>query len=165
MNIENLISSNTVGLLYMPADYEIPRKGLFALWRRNLVAGAEIRNRDYMKELFKCKFPGCQIVEVEPVDLPDDVLEQVENVVLLFVDSIGLDCSWMERAIATRWPQKRVLVLNGRRRFFRLDTRMHRRLSFRRFLEKFRFMELALFLIFIVITPFLLFLDIIRDHR
>ena len=165
MNSERLIGPNTVGLLYLPPDYEVPRKGIFAIWRRHVVANAQVRKRDYMKDLFARHFPGCQILEVQPKQLPDDVLGRVENIVLLYADPNGMDCGWIERAIANRWPEKRVLVLNGRNRFFRLDSRMHKRLSLRRFLETFRIAEIALALAFIAVTPFLLFFDILRGRR
>jgi len=155
----------TVGLLYVPSDYVVPRKGLLALWRRHLVASAGVRTGDYMRALFTDRFHGSALVEVTDGEIPVDVLVQAQAIVLLYPDAIGMDFGWIERTLARRWPSKHVFALNGRRRLFRLDREMRRRLAVRRFLEASRLPELAVFLVFAAATPFLTLFDILRGHR
>jgi hypothetical protein len=163
--IESLIGPNTVGLLYIPSDYAEPRAGLLAVWRRHLVANAEVRSREYMEALFTASFPKGGLVEVVNGQIPTDRLEGADTIVLLFPDSIGIDFGKIERAIYSRWPSKRVLALNGRRRLFRLDPEMRRRLALRHFLETYRLPELAFLVIFVLVTPFLVLLDLLRGRR
>lgn len=130
METETLIGTSTAGLLFVPTDYVTPRASLLGLWRRHLIANAAVRGRDYMEALFKSHFPHCRLLEVAHGRIPHGDLQGVDNIVLLFPDSIGADFGWIERTLAARWPLKRVLVLNGRRRLFRLDPAMRRRLVY-----------------------------------
>src|SRR5262245_12670114 len=120
MELEALIGSNTVGLLYFPPDYTVPRPGLAGAWRRHVLANAAVRDRAYMEALFRECCPHGALVEVASDDLPADV-ERADSVVLLYPDSIGIDFGGIERTLRSRWPGKRLLALNGRRRLFRLD--------------------------------------------
>src|SRR5688500_559258 len=99
---------------------------MLALWRRHLVANAAVRDRDYMIALFHSHFPDCRVFEAASGTIPYAELDTVDNIVLLFPDSIGARFGWIERSLINRWPSKRVLVLNGRRRLFRLDAAMRR---------------------------------------
>ena len=163
--MEDLIGTKTAGVLHIPADYMTPRQGLLALWRRHLVTNAAMRNREYMKALFASHFPNGTLVETEAGAVPGDVLGRVDNIVLLYPDSIGMDYGDIERQVAARWPSKRVLALNGRRRFFRLDAHMLRRLRLRRFLEACRVPEIILAAALIVAAPVLAVAYLIRGER
>jgi len=165
MQLETLIGRNTLGILYFPADYAHPRKGLLALWRRHLLANAAVRDREYMLALFSSHFPNSRFVTMADEKIPAQEIESADNLVLLFPDSIGLDFGIIERSIASRWPAKRMFALNGRRRFFRLDAAMRRRLAVRRFLEKSRIPEAGFLVLFMVATPFLALIDLARGHR
>lgn len=165
MQLETLIGRDTLGILYFPADYGRPRKGLLALWRRHLLANAAVRDREYMLALFNSHFPNCRLVTMAAEKIPVQEIESVDNVVLLFPDSIGLDFGIIERSIGSRWPAKRMFALNGRRRFFRLDAAMRRRIAVRRFLEKSRIPEAGLLVVFMVATPFLALFDVARGRR
>src|SRR5687768_11080897 len=57
LETESLVGANTAGLLFIPADYVAPDRGMLALWRRHLVANAAVRDRDYMVALFHSHFP------------------------------------------------------------------------------------------------------------
>ncbi len=160
-----LAGSDTLGVLYMPSDYVVPRRGILALWRRHVVANANVRNREYMESLFRRCFPYGALVEVKNGAIPSDLIDASESIVLLFPDAIGLDFTKVERAINARWPSKRLLALNGRGRLFRLDRRTRRQLLLSRFLEQWRLPELAFFLLFVAITPFLLIFDLMRGQR
>src|SRR4051812_25413284 len=124
-DLESMIGGKGVGVLYAPGDYAVPKLGLRHLWRRHLVAHAAVRDRDYMEALFRRHFPHAPIIAADPQSLPG-AIETADHVVLLFPDAIGADFSPIERAVAGCAPTKPVLVLNGRRRFFRLDVRMRR---------------------------------------
>lgn len=165
MQLETLIGHSTLGILYFPEEYANPRKGILATWRRHLLANAAIRDRQYMLTLFNSHFPDCNSITITDKNLPAREIESAENLVLLFPDSIGLDFAAMERSIASRWPAKRLFALNGRRRFFRLDAPMRRRIALRRFLEKTRIPELCFFVAFVVATPFMALADLTRSRR
>src|SRR5215813_960024 len=160
----SLFGSRIVGLLHLRADYVQPRTGLLAVWRRHVVANAEVRPRDYMEALFTASFPGGSLVLVDE-ELPIDRLVEADTIVLLFPDSIGIDCRRLEREVCSRWPLKRILALNGRRRLFRLDNEMRRRLALRRFLEAYRLPEFGFLLIFVFVAPLLVLLDVFRGRR
>ena len=165
MKLEALIGPKTVGLLRNPTDYAVPRMGVFALWRRHLVANAGVRDREYMEALFKSQFPRGELIVLEDFVIPDARCAEADSIVLLYADCIGMDFGGIERNIISRWPLKRLLVLNGRRRLFRLDSEMRRRLALRRFLEATRLPEMAFLLVFLIATPVLLLVDTIRSHR
>ena len=162
--LETLIGGNTLGILHFPSDYEHPRKGFPALWRRHVLANAAVRDREYMLNLFGEHFPSGHVATVDD-EVPSNEIESVKNVVLLFPDSIGLDFRGIERSIGREWPDKRLFALNGRRRFFRLDDSMQRRLALRRFLEKSRITEALLVFGFAVATPVLALFDLMWGRR
>src|SRR5262245_25962066 len=165
MELESALGTATAGVLFFPADYFAPRHGLFALWRRHLVANASVRDRAYIEALFKSHFPNGVLVEATDGRVPGDALDRMDTIVLLFPDPIGMDFGAIERAVISRWPVKRLLALNGRRRLFRLDTRMRRRLGLRRFLASWRIPEFVFLLVFALTTPLLLLYDAIRGAR
>jgi hypothetical protein len=165
MSLDRLITGRTVGLLYAPADYSAPRPGLLGVWRRHLVANAGVRSCEYMEALFRDRFPHGEIVAVRDGRLPEDALATADAIVLLFPDPLGMDFGWIERGVAARWPEKRLLGLNGRRRFFPLDRFTRRRLGRRRLLAAFRLPEFAFFAMFVVVTPLLALVDLARGRR
>ena len=165
MKLEALIRGNTVGLLHIPKEYSSPPPGLRGLWRRHLIANAGVRDREYMMALFTSHFPNGTVVDIEDGRIPPEIGASADNIVLLFADAIGMDFGDIERNVARRWPSRRVLVLNGRRRFFDLDAPMRRKLALRRILEATRLPELAFFAVFLVATPVLLVIDALRGRR
>lgn len=162
---ESLIGGHTVGLLHFPDDYANPKSGLLARWRCHVIANAVVRDRGYMEGLFKTHFPHGELAELGQRGIPEAAIEKADTVVLLYPDPIGLDFSACERFLASRWPTKRILVLNGRRRLFRLDRERRRRLALRRMLALFRPLEAAFFVFFVTATPFLLLVDLLRRRR
>lgn len=69
-------------------------------------------------------------------------LERYDNVVFIYPDALGLGCGAAERAALSRHAS--VLVVNGRRRAFRLDGTLHGRLQWHRWLAHSRIVERAL---------------------
>lgn len=158
-------TGGTVGLLYIPDDYAVRTPGLAHAWRRHVTANAEVRDQAYMTALFSEHFAGAALSVVERGRVPEDLVEPAGTVVLLFADPIGMDAGWLERAIRTKWPAKRLLALNGRRRLFRLDQRAFRALRIRRLLAQLRVTEFALVLLMALLTPLLLLWDFARGRR
>ncbi len=77
---------------------------------------------------------------------PGDLAEQMrahDAVLLLHSDALGLGLGALERRLVGAFPAG-VFVLNGRRRLYRLDARMQRRLRRRRVLAETRIVEAAL---------------------
>jgi hypothetical protein len=163
--LDRLIGGKTVGLLYLPPDYAAPRMGWRAIWRRHIVANAAVRDREYMAALFQSRFPSGNLHIVENDHVPTEVLAAADTVVLLFPDAIGVDWQPIERQVHPCSTGKRLLMLNGRRRLLRLDSETRQRLARRRFLETWRLPEFAFLSIFVIVTPILAFLDLIRGRR
>jgi hypothetical protein len=118
-----------------------------------------------MEALFKSHFPHGELIVLKDAGLPELHVTAADSIVLLYPDSIGMDFGAIERSVISRWPLKRVLVLNGRRRLFRLEPQMRRRLALRRYLEAIRIPEVAFLLVFLIATPILLLLDMMRSRR
>ena len=165
MELESSLGAGTAGVLHFPPDYSAPRPGLFAAWRRHLIANAGVRDRDYMEALFRSHFPHGVLVAATDGPIPGDVLDRMDTIVLLYPDPIGMDFGAIEREVASRWPAKRLLALNGRRRLFRLDDGMRWKLALRRFLAAWRIPEILFFVVFVVVTPFLALYDTLRSAR
>lgn len=153
------------GLVYFPEHYVTPRSGLLRSWSRHLAGSAGIRTPEYMKALFTKTFPGGALTEVATGKVPDDFGTQARHIVLLYPDAIGMNFGWIERTLVRRLPSKSILVLNGRRRHFRLDRDMRRKLTVRRFLERFRIPEFAFLVLFVAVTPILILFDLLRGRR
>ena len=68
---------------------------------------------------------------------------EYDAVLLLHSDALGLGLGTLEHALDAAVPEK-VFVLNGRRRLYRLDTTMQRRLRRRRVLAETRIVESVL---------------------
>jgi hypothetical protein len=69
-------------------------------------------------------------------------LPQYDHVVLIYPDALGLGCDGAERAALSRHAS--VLIVNGRRRAFRLDRSLHGQLQLQRFLAHSRLVERVL---------------------
>jgi hypothetical protein len=69
-------------------------------------------------------------------------LPRYDHVVLVYADALGLGCDGAERAALSRHAS--VLIINGRRRAFRLDRSLHDQLQFRRRLAHSRIVERVL---------------------
>lgn len=118
------------------------------------------RTRQYMEKLLIDKFPGAKIYEVKPNELiPQSLIASSDQVVLLYPDAIGLGFRKIEKSLQlSRSPA----VLNGRKRCFNLDTKTKVRLYYRRFLARTMLPEMLFTLLFLVSTPVLLAIDLLR---
>lgn len=143
------------------------RTGSFLrLFRKAIWFKANPRDRDYMKALFSERFPEGQFIEIYDTDDCAPLVKQADTVVLLYPDSIGIGFFTVERSIRQALaPQSEVVVLNGRRRQFRLSGMHHRQLLLRRFLEKTMLGEMIIVLLFCIITPVFLATDLFAGRR
>ncbi|WP_156953304.1 hypothetical protein [Afifella pfennigii] len=85
------------------------------------------------------------------------------NVVLVWADALGLGCEAVDRVALERAPG--LFVLNGRRRAFRFDRRLARRLRLSRFLAHTRIVEKALALTVQPLSALLAALDARRSRH
>lgn len=85
-----------------------------------------------------------------------------DAIILCYRDALGLGCSAIERGALRQSPA--VFVLNGRRRLFRLDGAMRRRLAARRWLANSRAVELVLAAVVIPLAAMLALLDRVRNR-
>ena len=103
------------------------------------------KSREYMITLLNQKFPDAELVEVSQ-------LYSNDKIILLYPDSIGLGWKKIEANLMQKFQV--ITVLTGRKRLFDLNSTVHRRLLFRRFIE-------VTFLPEILFMPFLLFYGIL----
>ena len=84
------------------------------------------RTQEYMLALLQEKFPDAELIS-------KDNPYQLEQIVLLYPDAIGLGWGNLEKKYIRKF--KRVDVLNGRRQRFPLTAMVRNKLLFRRMLE------------------------------
>ena len=123
------------------------------------------RDRSYMKELAINKFGNnIEFIDFENLNIP--ILKNQDDIVLLWNDSIGRGWYKIEKIIFKL--NKRVTVLNGRRRLFKLPkskySKTYINILFLRFLEKFWIGEIIFAIGIILFTPYLIFKDIFRKR-
>lgn len=106
---------------------------------------ANPRSKEYMIQLLNNIFPDAQLIE----DIPKDINGQL---ILLYPDAIGLGCGRIEKIVNGRF--KDVIVLNGRKRSFILNTQTRFKLLLKRFLE-------VTFLPELIASPFLIVLCVV----
>ena len=106
------------------------------------------------------QLPGCRSVERADVILAtawqSGTLAQLaayDHVVLVYSDALGLGCGDAERT--ANGNHQSVLAINGRRRAFRLDRSMHRRLQVHRWLAHTRIVERGLAKVMVIMGAML----------
>ena len=148
--------------------YRIPGlAGLVRKMDRHVLYRRNPRGRDYMFSVASEKFPEfgpAALVSPDEIDGVD--WSSIAQIVFVWTDANGLGWSPVEKHIFRAANQgTRLVVLNGRRRIFDLTRREWRTLRRRRLLEKTFAMDLAATAAFLVVTPFLLVLDLARGKR
>jgi hypothetical protein len=97
------------------------------------------------------------------VDL-DALARGFDAVLLVHADALGLGLVAIERKLSAAAPG-RIFVLNGRRRFYRLDPRMQRLLRRRRVLAETRVVEAALGHVIPILGGFLALVDKLSSRK
>lgn len=132
----------------------------YALWYK-----ANPRTADYMRSLVLDRFPDAEWLETREHSDWTNRLCHADTVILLYPDSIGLGFGAVERSVfAHKRDWAAVVVLNGRRRKFRLNGATRFGLRLRRMLERSMLVELALLPVFVVVTPLLWAIDAARGR-
>ena len=135
-------------------------------FRRAIHSKANPRDELYMLALLDERWPQAMKVRVNGDDDWQLPIETADVVVLLYPDPIGLGFADLENEIyRIKKPWAEVRVLNGRRREFVLAPAVRRQLRRRRFLERWMVLEFAFIPFFLVVTPFMLLVDLMRGRR
>ncbi len=146
--------------LKRPPGRRLAAQYAYAVWYK-----ANPRSEDYMRALMAERFPGAEWVRSDDPGLKSRVAD-ADRVVLLYPDSIGLGFMPIERLVLShKSPLADVVVLNGRRREFRLNTATRLGLRLRRLLEWTMLPEMLMLPIFIIATPVLWTVDAVRGRR
>lgn len=123
------------------------------------------RNYEYMCKLAEEKISGhidifnCASTK----DLPQ--LSNYKEIILLWPDAIGhKGWSKIENFLFRNLSQQRVYILNGRRRFFLLDSKTRTHIFFRRLLNNLWLGEIFFTFCFIIISPVFLLIDLISGR-
>jgi hypothetical protein len=156
------MSKGTLGLFHMPwsGNYDAPQT-IVAVYRRSVWYKANPRTEEYMRDVFRRLWPDGEFVNIASDPQWLDRAQRASSVVLVYPDAIGLGFLKIESAIK-RTVRRPVTVLSGRQRQFLLDGRTRRQLYLRRFLERTMLLEAVAIILFLVATPFLLGIDLIR---
>ncbi len=123
-----------------------------------------------MREIAEQSFPefrGSNLVEIEADQrLPDMDLTAAKKIVMLWPDSNGTGWSEIERKLlAGNHSNQEMFVLNGRRRFFPFTRKSWKQFRVRRFLEKTLVAEFGLAIVFLLTSPALMLIDLVRGRR
>lgn len=136
-----------------PLRYFFSRLGLYLRQRRNP------RSAEYMKALCDHTF-GKDYTMLPAEDIASKSLTEAEDVVLLWPDGNGYGWGRTEKKVLRALPKEaRLHVLNGRRRYFRFGPTQRVGYMLRRAAERFWVGEMAMTLVFIFATPFLIAWD------
>jgi hypothetical protein len=132
----------------------------YAVWYK-----ANPRAAAYMRALQRERFPDAEWLDTSEHSDWIDRLSQADTVVLLYPDSIGLGFGSVERAVrAHKRDEAAVVVLNGRRRKFRLNAATRLGLRLRRILEWSMLLEVLALPVFVVVTLLLWTVDAVRGR-
>lgn len=137
-----------------------------ALYRYAVWYKANPRDADYLRALVAGRHPDAEWVEVGPEADWEARVAAADRVLLLYPDAIGLGFSRIEARLAGAVrPGCAIDVLNGRQREFHWDSAAKGALRRRRFLEWTMLPELLFLPAFLVATPILWTIDLLRGRR
>jgi len=124
------------------------------------------RSAEYMRALV-VERAGPDVVFVEAATIPSrEQLGESGKVFLLWDDAIGAGWGLADLKVMLRAPRSAtVTVLNGRRRSFALTPMSLAGTWARRFFEATFLGELAFTIVFMVVSPFIVGLDLVRGRR
>lgn len=146
-----------------PEEYKgVPLRhgNLLTLYNKMVWFKANPRNEDYMKLLFFKCCTGGDYVNVDKDPEWNKRVTSADQLILLYPDAIGLGFRQIEsQAFKFKQPWVSVHAINGRRRKFLLTRSTLWRLYLRRFLERWMIGEMMATLLFLILTPILIFLD------
>jgi hypothetical protein len=146
--------------LKRPARSKPVEQYRYAVWYK-----ANPRTAGYMRALQQERIPSADWVNTAAHSDWTDHIARADVVVLLYPDSIGLGFGPIERSVfAHKREWATVEVLNGRRRQFRLNAATRLGLRLRRVLEWSMLLELLFVPVFVIVTPVLWAIDVVRGR-
>lgn len=148
------------------AGYYAGSRNPIARYRKTIWYKARPRSREYMRELFLQRYPEGNLICLDETPGWLSFVSDAHLIVLLYADAIGLGFFDVERSLDGRTrPRAAVRVLNGRQREFILNRGTLWALRMRRLIERMMLGELAFFLFFSCVTPYLLASDLLRGRN
>ncbi len=157
-------------IFYQPHDYPSWLGKGFLRPAFNLLSKASNYKRNprderYMKDLVESVFLN-DYQWVEAKSLRSEILRKVEEIVMIWPDGNGYGWLWVEFRVFL-WTDKncKIMVLNGRRRYFQLTTQVWLAYWLRCFLERFWIGELIFSLIFVVVSPVMAGWDLLKGRK
>jgi hypothetical protein len=168
----------TLAILYFPDEYSI-RRGPLKRGFDKLGAASHVRrdprNRSYIETLVQERTKGntMQWLELprqwwqgESAQKLEEACGTAEEIWLLWPDGNGYGWSKVERSVwKSKRPKVKLVVLNGRRRFFELTPKIRRMYQLRRILERLWVGEVGFTLVLLLIAPFLVGWDFARGRQ
>ncbi len=158
-----------VSVFYSRWEEELQRpasmRDLFGLYKYAIWYKANPRDSEYMKALVAEKYPAADWVDASLVADWVGQIALADRILLLYPDAIGLGMISLElkvRRVKKNWTD--VVVLNGRRREFRLSSGAWFGLCLRRLFEWSMLPELIFLPLFVVVTPVLWVFDWARGR-
>jgi len=164
------LGARIVGVYWSPWDAWFPEgqpySSLRGKYRWHLMQSSGVRDEVYMRRAFADAYPSGLFVVVDRAGDWVGALAGASTAVLLYPDPIGYGFGRIEARLRTAVPPGCVLrALNGRRRDFELDSTSRRALTLRRMCKGLLLGELAFSTAFVLLTPFLVGLDLLRGRR
>lgn len=164
-------SERVAGIFSFPWPIDIAtsptnRRNPLQLYRKALWYKANPRPEAYMNALFRSRWPDGIFINA---DREKDWVERAakaDRIAVLYPDAIGQGFQKLEtRALACAKHRNNVVALNGRRREFPLDGKTLRQLRIRRLIEKTFLGEAMITPLFLIATPVLFVIDLLRGRR
>jgi hypothetical protein len=152
--------------IFIDSDHA-PYSPAFNLVNRRLQYRQNRRSWEYMRDLAASQFASFHESHVKrPGQLDQVNWAAADEVVFLWRDGNGLGWGPLERRVmSAAKPGTVTKVLNGRRRLFTLTPELRRSYLWRRAIEKSLLPDATLFAAFLVATPALLLVDLLRGKR
>jgi len=157
----------TIALFYSPWPAEgferPPRSQPLEQYRYAVWYKSNPRDAAYM---LRERYPDARWVDVRSAGDWQAAVARADRVVMVYPDAIGLGFGRIERQVAfRRQARATVEALNGRRRQFRLNAATRVGLRLRRAVEWSMLGEFLFLPVFVVVTPVLLAIDLLRGRR
>lgn len=154
--------TKTVGLYADPQFSGEDLSGLSGGYVQYIRTRIRPRDESYMKKLFMEHYPRGAFLNVSRDKDWRTVIEQAEQIVMLYPDGNGSGFSALEvQTIRLKKKTANLYVLNGRRRSFRLTRSVRWQLKLRRFMEQAMIAQICFTVLFFILTPIFWCIDLL----
>ena len=156
-----------IGIFLNPWDVSFGKERLktktpVVLYRKAVWYKANPRDEAYMKKIFMEKYPDGKFVDISTESQWEKILRDADDIVLLYPDSTGLGFRRLEEKMKEK---KSIVIINGRKRKLDFTSHIKRKLYLKRILEWSMIGEVCYTLVFLLVTPVLLGIDILKGRR